>query len=390
VPTGLESRIAARLAELDVAGLSRRPPRITQRRGCHYELDGRPVVGFCSNDYLGLADEEFAAREGTRRSSPPAGAGASRLICGDLEELRELEAELAAVAGAEAAILFPSGFQANVGIPGALLERGDVVFSDRLNHASIIDGLRLSRAEIALLQHGAAPPVSSRPEGRITWWFSESIFSMEGDRVDLEAARRHVETGGALYLDEAHSFGLFRGGSTLSREHGLRPDVLVGTLGKAAGCAGAFVATSATIARFLRSRARSFVFSTGVSPLLARRLRAHLAALTGALGDARRAALWRNVRHFARLVGVDEGRAQSPIFPLLVGDNRKSVAIAQALLDRGWHVQAIRPPTVPVGSARLRLTLSALHSEPQIEGLAADLRAVFAAFNLDMAGATRT
>jgi 7-keto-8-aminopelargonate synthetase-like enzyme len=166
--------------------------------------------------------------------------------------------------------------------------------------------------------------------------------------------------------------------------------VLVGTLGKAAGCAGAFVATSATIARFLRSRARSFVFSTGVSPLLARRLRAHLAALTGALGDARRAALWRNVRHFARLVGVDEGRAQSPIFPLLVGDNRKSVAIAQALLDRGWHVQAIRPPTVPVGSARLRLTLSALHSEPQIEGLAADLRAVFAAFNLDMAGATRT
>ncbi|MCA9657014.1 MAG: aminotransferase class I/II-fold pyridoxal phosphate-dependent enzyme [Myxococcales bacterium] len=375
---------------MDVAGLSRRSPHITLRRGCHYALDGRPVVGFCSNDYLGLADEELSAEEDDAPATTAAGAGASRLICGDLEELRDLEAELAALAGTEAALLFPSGFQANVGVPGALLERGDLVFSDRLNHASMIDGLRLSRAEIALLEHGAAPPASPRCNAAgVTWWFTESIFSMEGDRVDVEAARRHVQRGGALYLDEAHSFGLFRGGSTLSCEYGLRPDVLIGTLGKAAGCAGAFVATSATIARFLRSRARSFVFSTGVSPLLARRLRAQIAALAGELGDSRRAALWRNVRHFALLVGVEESRAQSPIFPLLVGDNLQAVAIAEALLDRGWHVQAIRPPTVPAGSARLRLTLSALHTASEIEALAADLRTVFSTYGLDLASATR-
>ncbi|MEZ4380197.1 MAG: aminotransferase class I/II-fold pyridoxal phosphate-dependent enzyme [Nannocystaceae bacterium] len=384
MPTRLESRIAARLAELDAAGLSRRSPRIERRDGCRYELDGRPVLGFCSNDYLGLGDEALADSS----SSPcPAGAGASRLICGDLAELRALEAELAELAGCDDAILFPSGFQANVGVPGALLERGDLVFSDRLNHASIIDGLRLSRAEISILEHRAPPP--SVAASGVTWWFSESIFSMEGDRVDVDAARVHVEHGGALYLDEAHSFGLFRDGSTLAKEVGLRPDVLVGTLGKAAGCAGAFVATSATIASFLRSRARSFVFSTGVSPLLARRLRAHLAALRGPLGEARRASLWTNVRGFARLVGVDERRALSPIFPLLVGDNRRAVAIASALLERGLHVQAIRPPTVPVGRARLRLTLSALHTSAEIEALVAALRRVFADFGLDLGDAAR-
>lgn len=200
--------------------------------------------------------------------------------------------------------------------------------------------------------------------------------------IDLDAARAHSERGGALYLDEAHSFGIFGSGGTLARQHGLRPDVVVGTLGKALGCAGAFVATSSLIARWLRGRARSFVFTTGFSPLLAERIRLHLAALRGGLGEERRTRLRNNIRLFRDLLGLDRLTNESPIVPLMIGDNQRAVAIARALFDRGWHIQAIRPPTVPAASARLRLTLSALHTPAEIKAVVADLRSVFADFGV--------
>ncbi len=372
----IETRVADRLAELDRVGLSREAPLIRARKGTRYHLGERRVVGFCSNDYLGFADEAPANLRG-QADNMSVGAGSSRLVNGDLPELRELERELAELIGTESALLFPSGFQVNTGVPAALIEAHDRVCSDRLIHASLIDGLRLSPAKVEILDHLRAPTLAMDTPDRAQWWFTESIFSMEGDTLDIAAARSHVNRGGALYLDEAHSFGIVDGGSTLAKLHGLRPDVVVGTLGKAVGAAGAFVGTSKLIDRWLRSRARSFVFTTGFSPLLARRIRAHLAALRGALGETRRDQLWENVRHLERLLGGDRGSQASPIFPLLVGENRRAVAIAEDLLARGWHIQAIRPPTVPEGSARLRLTLSALHRREEIEALVTDLRDVF-------------
>lgn len=381
----IETRVADRLAELDRAGLGRRSPIIRDRQGTSYRLSDRRVIGFCSNDYLGFADEAPASLGAGR--SVPAGAGASRLVSGDLPELRELEAELAELVGTDSAVLFPSGFQVNTGVPAALIEPHDRVFSDRLNHASMIDGLRLSSAKVEILDHRSAPPVAATSAQGVRWWFSESIFSMEGDTIDLAAASSHVARGGALYLDEAHSFGLFEGGSTLARRHDLRTDVVVGTLGKAVGAAGAFVGTSALLAQWIRARARSFVFTTGFSPLLAARVRVHLAALRGPLGDARREQLWNNVRLLERLLGRDRGTQISPIFPLVVGDNARAVAIAEDLLARGWHIQAIRPPTVPAKSARLRLTVSALHKREEIVALAAALEDVFRAHGLPLTSA---
>jgi len=349
---------------------------ISDRQGTAYLLGARRVVGFCSNDYLGLADEA-PTKLGGHENNLSAGSGSSRLVSGDLPELRELEAELAELIGTDSAVLFPSGFQVNTGVPPSLIEPQDRVCSDRLNHASLIDGLRLSSAKVEIIDHRSAPGLATGAAEGVQWWFSESIFSMEGDRIDLSAARSHVVGGGALYLDEAHSFGLVAGGSTLSKLHDLRADVVVGTLGKAVGAAGAFVGTSTLLATWIRARARSFVFTTGFSPLLARRVRVHLAALRGALGDARREQLWTNVRLLERLLGRDRGSQASPIFPLVIGDNTRAVAIGEDLLARGWHIQAIRPPTVPAGSARLRLTVSALHKREEIEALAADLHDVF-------------
>src|SRR5690606_15964087 len=213
-------------------GLLRRSPAVAHRRGVCYELDGRPVVGLCSNDYLGLtADPRLA--EPTTAAAPPApsavsssaaslaapspttlasGAGASRLICGDLPEHRELEARLAALAGTEEAVLFPSGFQLNVGVLPTLLEAHDLVDSDALNHASLIDGMRLAPARPNVVGHAESPTPRPARADAVHWWITESIFSMDGDRLDPEAARQHLGRGASLYVDEAHAIGLFHGG----------------------------------------------------------------------------------------------------------------------------------------------------------------------------------
>jgi 8-amino-7-oxononanoate synthase len=343
---------------------------VAARQGVAYRLGARDIVGFCSNDYLGLADAQLDA------SSAPSGAGGSRLICGDLPLHRTTERELASLVGAPDAVLFPSGFQLNVGVLPLVVEPDDVVYSDRLNHASLIDGLRLSRASVEILPHAATPPAAPAPASSLRWWIVESIFSMDGDRVETDAVQRFSRQGGCTYVDEAHALGLFPGGRGLFGGERPLPTLLVGTLSKAFGCAGAFVAASAEACHYIRTRARSFVFTTGTSPAILPRLLHAIESVRGPEGDRRREALWANVAQLADVLGAIEPPT-SPIFPLVVGDNATTVTLAGALLEQGFHVQPIRPPTVPHGTARLRITVTAAHTPAQIEALGAALRALF-------------
>lgn len=374
-------RARERLASLDAAGLLRRAPAVDHRRGVRYELDGRPVIGLCSNDYLGLA---ASLQHLEPPSDAPSGAGASRLISGDLPCHRTIEARLATLVDAEDAVLFPSGFQLNVGVLPTLIEAGDRVDSDALNHASLIDGMRLSPVRPTVLPHGDPPPPRLAASDAVHWWITESIFSMDGDTLDIDAARMHLHRGGSMFVDEAHAIGLFEGGRGWLGHHGLVPTVLVGTASKAFGCAGAFVAASRPLCDLIRNRARSFVFSTGTSPVVVDRVARALDILTGPRGDALRERLWTNVRHLARALSLPETEPPSPIVPIIIGDNTTATTIAARLLDRGWHVQAIRPPTVPPGTARLRLTVSAAHEPDHLDHFARDLRAVLATEGLPL------
>lgn len=375
----LDARLEAGLAQERDRALDRRCPKIEARKGLRYRVDGREVLSFCSNDYLGLADDRDAlAGDG----DAPAGSGASRLVCGDLPDHRRVEQKAAELLGYEDAVLFPSGFQANAGVPACLIGGEDRVFSDTLNHASLIDGLRLSAAPRTLLPHLERPPSAvEEPRPRASWWVCESVFSMDGDGPSLADLEAHLAEGGCLYLDEAHAIGLYPGGRGRAGQLARKPTVLMAPLGKALGCAGAFVCASKTVCRWIRGHARTFVFTTGVSPSLLPRIEAALELVAGPEGERRRAKLWRNVELFRRALGprAPKRGLSTPIWPLVVGSNAAALTASQALLERGWHVQAIRPPTVPIDGARLRITLSAAHEPDEVEAFAADLREVSAA-----------
>lgn len=374
----LNQRLRRRLDALHDEGLTRELPCIGRRQGVRYELAGRWVTGFCSNDYLGFADHPQLRVSG---STEAAGATASRLVAGDLPVHRAAEQALAALVGTDDAVLFPSGFQLNVGVLPALIDPDDRVFSDALNHASLIDGLRLARAQPAILPHGNPPPPGSGPR----WWVTESIFSMDGDTAEPADLRQFVTDGGMLYLDEAHSIGLFPGGAGFARHHGISPALVMGGLGKAFGLAGAFAAASREVCTWIRTRARSFVFSTGNAPTLAAQVSRAAALIASPDADARRDRMWSNARQLAAAIG--QSTVTSPIFPILVGSNHLAVTVSRALLERGWHVQAIRPPTVPPGSARLRITVTADHEPAQIAGLVADLQSLLQQFGVSLADA---
>jgi 8-amino-7-oxononanoate synthase len=373
-----DRRIAARLQALEARGLGRQLPPVSAREGVVYRLGEREVVGFCSNDYLGLADEQPA--DGT---PSPSGAGGSRLICGDLPLHRAAERKLAALVGAADAVLFPSGFQLNVGVLPLVVESDDLVYSDQLNHASLIDGLRLSRASTRVLPHGMTPPAAAASASSLRWWVVESIFSMDGDQLDAQTLVQFTEQGGCSYVDEAHALGLFAGGRGLFGTQHPLPTLLVGTLSKAFGCAGAFVAASADACHYIRTRARSFVFTTGTSPAVLPRIVHAIDCVTGPEGDRRREALWTNIARLAERLGAP-GPMPSPILPIVVGDNLTAVTLAQGLLDRGFHVQPIRPPTVPPDTARLRITVTASHTPAQIDALAVALRELFELHDLPL------
>ncbi len=326
-------------------------------------LPPRTIVA-CSNDYLGLAREPLDAT-----SDEGSGAGASRLICGDHRAHRELEEGLAQWVGLEASLLFASGYAANVGAISALATRDDVVISDALNHASIIDGCRLSRAKVHVTphrDHRAMATALALPESRAArrrFVVTETYFSMDGDSPDLRELRALCdERDAALIVDEAHALGIFGpSGGGLCREQGVVPDLLVGTLGKAVGMQGAFVAGPAVLREWLWNRARSFVFSTGPSPAMSAATLRRLSRVAAADSErARLHALSRGVRDALADAGavIVEG-SHGPIVPWLVGSASAALSLSRRLLDRGLYVSAIRPPTVPEGTARLRVTLHA-------------------------------
>ncbi len=353
------------LASLEAAGLLRvRPSR-----------PAADVAVFCSNDYLGL---------GGRTVCGAAGAGAARLVSGDRQEHQELESAVADWLRCDSAIAFVSGYAANVGALSALVGEGDFVVSDALNHASIIDGLRLARGRVRVVPHldtGAVAEALASGEARAArrrWVVTESYFSMDADSPDLGELRTLCDRAQAgLYVDEAHALGVLGPeGRGLCAEAQVVPDVLVGTFGKALGASGAFVAGAEALTMWLWNRARSFVFSTGMSPVVA-------LAATDAVKLVRATPELRN-RTLAVAAQMREGLGRlgrtalgwAHIVPCLVGDPRKAVALADGLRERGVWTVAIRPPSVPVGTARLRLTASAATSGAEVERLLGALHAL--------------
>jgi 8-amino-7-oxononanoate synthase len=387
------NEIEQRLAEIERQGLSRRLRLISGPQGPRVLLDGRPVLLLCSNDYLGLAHHPHvreAAAEAARQWG--AGAGASRLVSGTMTIHGRLEERLAAFKGSEACVLFGSGYLANLGAIGALAGPGDAVFSDQLNHASIVDGCKCSRARIHVYRHLDCEHLdwSLRHHGgdgrRLI--ATDSVFSMDGDFAPLqeivELARRHRAR---LLVDEAHATGaLGPGGRGAVSQAGLegKVDVLVGTLGKALGTYGAYVCASAEMVRYLINTARPLIFSTAPAPPAVAGALAALDLIEQRPDRVRQLhAAARTLRGELAAKGFDIPESDMHIVPLLVGDERDALAFCQAALERGVFAQAIRAPSVPAGSARLRLTAMATHTPAELRRAAHALEQAARAVGLD-------
>ena len=370
------SDVAERLDELRQRGLHRRLRLIEGPQGPSVTLDGRPVLLLCSNNYLGLADRaevREAAAEAALRWG--AGAGASRLISGNMQPHSRLEKRLAAFKGYESALLFGSGYLANTGTISALAKEGEVVFSDELNHASIIDGCRLSRAETFVYRHGDLDHLAwgLRQAGkRAALIVSDGVFSMDGDiapLVDLQAlANQH---GCRLMVDEAHATGaLGPGGRGSVAAAGLsgEVDLVIGTLGKALGSYGAYACADQETTDYLLNTARSFVFSTAPPPPAAAAAMAALEVLESQ--PERVDKLVANAATLRRALaaeGLAVGDSETQIVPVEVGAAAPTMALCERVLEQGVFAQGIRPPTVPEGSSRLRFTVMSTHRREELE-----------------------
>lgn len=361
------------LAALEAKGLRRKLEPLESPQGARIRVGGREYLNFSSNDYLGLANDaavRAAAREAVARHG--VGAGASRLIVGDSTAHQALERALADFEGAEAALVFNSGYAANVGVLSALLSPGDVVFSDALNHASLIDGCRLAKAQVVVYPHGdvaALDALVARHSGRRRLVVTDALFSMDGDRAPLKALAALCRREGlGLMVDEAHATGVLGPrGAGLCEAEGVVPDVLMGTLSKALGCVGAYVAGSQALREVLVHKARSLVFSTALPPALC--VAAEVALTRLRTDTSLRTQLWRNIAVFARglrALGLPAHEA-SPIFSVVLGTPERAVAASLALRARGLLVKPIRPPTVPEGTSRLRIALSAAHEVADLD-----------------------
>lgn len=378
----LDDDARAELKQLEAVNRLRVPRVVDGAQGSRITVDGVAVLDLASNDYLSLANDNRIARAAQAAiEEAGVGAGASRLISGNHRRHVGLERALAdwmRVPGArdETAVrTFGSGYAANVGVLTALLGPGDVVFSDELDHASIIDGCRLSRAEIVVYPHrdlGALEAsLSSRTGGR-KLVVSESLFSMDGDLADVAAlaavCKRH---DAALMIDEAHAIGA-RGpeGRGVAAEAGVIPDLVVGTCGKALGVYGAFVATTPAIAQLLWNRARTLVFSTALPPMISSAIQCALEIVRGTEGDDRRRALAERARLLRARVRDLGGAPDSAIAPLVIGDDRHVMQLSGQLLERRVFAQGIRFPTVPEGTARLRMSVRSGLATEDIESAA--------------------
>jgi 8-amino-7-oxononanoate synthase len=381
--SGPFSALAAELADLETRDLRRARRTLETPQGARVRVDGRDYVAFCSNDYLGLAAHPeliAAAREGAARHG--VGAGASHLLSGHTAVHRELESRLAQFVGLPRALLFSTGYLANIGVVTALVGRGDAVFADRLNHASLNDAALLSRADFRRYSHldlAALERLLAASRARRKLIVTDAVFSMDGDTAPVPALVSLAERHGAwLLLDDAHGFGVLgpQGRGTLAHFRTASPRVIyMATLGKAAGVFGAFAAGDATAIETLVQRARPYVYTTATPPLLAVALLKSLDLIRD--GDERRRRLQRHIVLLQERMKSGQWRlaaSSTAIQPLLVGEAGEAAALSEKLARGGLLVPAIRPPTVPRGTARLRISLSSAHEAEDVERLAAALQ----------------
>jgi 8-amino-7-oxononanoate synthase len=383
--SSLQQALAAELADLESRGLKRQRRMLESPQGARVRVDGRDYIAFCSNDYLGLAAHPElieAARKGASRYG--VGAGASHLILGHVAAHHELEERLAAFVGLPRALLFATGYMANLGVVTALAGRGDAVFADRLNHASLNDAALLSRADFRRYPHldlAALGRLLGASGARRKLVVTDAVFSMDGDVAPLPELIALCERHDAwLLLDDAHGFGVLGTGGRGTPAHFNTESprlIYMATLGKAAGVFGAFVAGAAEMVEALVQRARPYIYTTAAPPMLS-------VALMKSL-DLIHADEWRR-HHLRNLIALLRERLQpgrwrlapslTAIQPLVIGGNEEAVAASEHLARNGLLVPAIRPPTVPQGTARLRISLSAAHEADDVERLAAALNAL--------------
>jgi len=370
---------AQELNILKEKGLYRHMRRVEGSQRACVVMDGKEVLLLCSNNYLGLADHpaiKEAAVKAVERYG--AGSGASRLVSGTMELHQALEDRIARFKGTERALVFNSGYAANTGVIPALAHKGDVVFSDRLNHASIVDGCLLSRARLVRYPHNDMDFLrrsldNHRGHGRRII-ITDGVFSMDGDVANLpELVALKKEYGALLMVDDAHGTGVLgETGRGTAEYFGLQADVdiAMGTLGKALGSCGAFIAGSQELIEYLVNKARSFIFSTSLPPSVLAAACAAIDIVDSAEGAGLRRRLKENtmfLRQTLRGAGFGTTVGETQILPIFVGDEQCTMDFSRALLERGVFVQGIRPPTVPVGSSRLRCTLMATHERSDLE-----------------------
>lgn len=369
---------AEELEALRAEGLYRSMRVVKGAQGSRVELDGKQVLMLCSNNYLGLADHPELRSAAVFGVAFGVGSGASRLVSGTMELHDRLEERIASFKGTEKALLFNSGYAANTGIVSALVGRGDAIFSDRLNHASIVDGALLSRADFHRYPHRdmAALERLLRDKGgngrRLI--VTDGVFSMDGDIAPLQDLVRLAKQYGALLMvDDAHGTGVLgatgRGsGELMGVMDGI--DIHMGTLGKGLGSFGAYAAASATICEYLVNKARSFIFSTSLPPAVLAASIAAIELVDSPQGKELREKLAANTALFKEKLaqaGFDTMGSETQIVPVFVGPADATMEFSKELLERGIFVQGIRPPTVPSGSCRLRCTIMATHEPGELE-----------------------
>ncbi len=373
----LDDQLSDDLDRLRADGLYRQLRHVASAQGPRIVIDSREFLNFSSNDYLGIANDPVLKRAGIAAIEKYGlGSGASRLVCGNLEPYRLLEDRLARFKNTEAAIVFGSGYAANVGTITALVGDGDVVILDKLDHASIVDGARQSGATIRVYPHRNLKKLEDilrqSANFRRRLIVTETVFSMDGDLAPLAEIVALKEKHDAwLMIDEAHATGLYaknrRGiAEAVGVEH--QVEVTVGTLSKALGSAGGFVVGSQTLIDFLRNRARPLIYSTALPPAVCAAAAAAVDFVMSEAGQERRDRLWRNVSELKNGLSAlgTQNESRSPIMPVIIGEEENAVNVSQKLYDRGVFVPAIRFPTVPKGKARLRVTVTAAHSSQDI------------------------
>jgi len=363
------------LNELEKENLLRKRRKIDSRSGKILKISGKEFIDFCSNDYLGFADDKitksaaYAAMEkwGT-------GATASRLISGDLSLMRKLEEKIAEWKQTESALVFPTGYMANLGAITALISNDDTVILDRLAHASLVDGARLSGAGLKVFPHNNVEKLNtilSKISSGKKLVLTEYVFSMDGDKAPLKELVNCCKKNDAMLLvDEAHALGVYGNGRGCIAEENLADDVdvVIGTLSKAIGCQGGFVAGKKSLIEFLVNRARSLIYTTGINPASAGASLAVLEKIS--TDDSRIKKLWDNVNYLREKIKKLPLIGEGPICPVITGTSDSALALSKHLFDNGFLVPAIRPPTVPNNTSRVRITVSSSHTKEQIDKLA--------------------